>query len=81
MERIKNNQSRLGIFVFYDVNTVVNDYVIFLLNSITEVVNELIIVVNKGNGLGTLKELSNFTSYLYVRENIGYDGGAYKDVF
>lgn len=81
MERIKNNQSRLGIFVFYDVNTVVNDYVIFLLNSITEVVNELIIVVNKGNGLGTLKELSNFTSYLYVRENTGYDGGAYKDVF
>ncbi len=78
---MKRNKDRLGIFVFYDVNNVLNDYVFFLLKSIKELVNKLVVVINGGNKQETMEKLYCFTSYLYIRENIGYDGGAYKDTF
>ena len=37
---------RLGIFIFYDKDNIIDDYVIYMLDSLTEAVNELIIVSN-----------------------------------
>jgi len=81
MEKLIDSTKRLGIFVFYDRNGIVNDYVVFLLNSILEVANSIIIVVNGMIEKESLKKLQYFTHHIYIRENIGYDGGAYKDVF
>lgn len=72
---------RIGVFVLYDASGQVDDYVCFLLNSMLEVVQRLIVIINgavKSSGYKKLEECSNV---VFVRENYGYDAGAYKDAF
>ena len=73
--------NRIGVFVFYDERGFVDDYVCYLLNSIQEIVKRLIIITNgivKNFGYEKLKQYSDT---IFVRENYGYDAGAYKDLF
>ena len=72
---------RFGIFVFYNEQGKVESYVELLLESMLEILEELVIVIN-----GTIQneekiKFYRYTQKIYQRENIGYDGGAYKDVF
>lgn len=70
--------NRLGIFVFYDKEGIVDDYVVYLLKNIKAYLNRLVIVCNgKLDGQGREK-LEDFTKEIYVRENTGYDAMAYK---
>jgi len=75
----KNIQvSRLGIFVFYDKEGIVDDYVYCLLDGMMENLNHLVIVCN---GKVQEKGLENFKKYtkdVFIRENIGYDATAWK---
>ncbi len=77
----KEQVKRMGIFVFYDVSGTVDEYVEFLLNSMCGIIQKLIIMVNgtiKPIGYNILKKYSND---IFIRENKGYDAGAYKDAF
>lgn len=68
---------RTAVFCFYEKNRTVGDYVIYLLESLKEVIGFLIIVVN-----GELKEIDKLEKHsdiLIVRENKGYDICAYKE--
>lgn len=70
---------RIGIFVFYDATGVVDDYVEVLLKSMRKEVQKLIVVVNgviERSGYQRLKRISH---KVYIRDNVGYDAGAYKD--
>lgn len=72
---------RLGVFVFYDASGIVDDYVEELLKSLVDELNKLVIVVN---GLITgmsKKKLKKYSNNIFLRENKGFDAGAYKDVF
>ena len=74
-------KKRLCIFSFFDKTGYVDDYVIYLLKELISCTNRLIIIVN-----GMLDErgqafLTQFTDEVYIRENIGYDAGAYKYVY
>lgn len=73
--------SRYGIFVFYDSEGIVQNYVLWLLNSFQDVFSKLVIVINGHIRKEEKLKFAVYTQYIYERENIGFDGGAYKDVF
>ena len=69
---------RLGIFVFYDKQGIVDRYVEYLLEGLREHLSRFVIVCN---GIVTdegMDKLRNFSDEIYVRENTGFDAMAYK---
>ncbi len=72
---------RIGIFQFYNKYEIVEEYIEILLKSISTVLSKLIIVCNNNLKKSELLKLSHYSDTIYYRENIGYDAGAYKDVF
>lgn len=72
---------RLGIFVFYDQEGIVDKYVEVLLETMLQELKKLVIVVNGNINESSKQTLLNYSENIFVRENKGYDGGAYKDVF
>lgn len=72
-------KTRLGIFLFFDDEGYVDDYVKYLLDDITENFDELAIVCNgilshKGKAV-----LRQFGSEVFVRPNIGFDAGGFRE--
>ena len=70
--------NRLGIFVFYDKEGIVNRYIAYLLAGIRAHLSRLVIVCN-----GALTDegkciLREFSDEIHVRENTGFDAMAYK---
>ena len=72
---------RCGIFVFFDKQGLVGDYIITLLKSLDDVINKLIIVINGEIQIDERMKLYEYTESVYQRDNVGFDGGAYKDAF
>ncbi len=72
---------RMGIFIFYDSQGTVAPYVAYLLESLQTSLDRLLIVVNGDIRKQEKEKLRKFTPHIFQRENIGYDAGAYKDVF
>lgn len=75
-----NEIDRIGIFCFYDKEGIVDEYVDFLLGELCPCLSRLVIVVN-----GTVNDIGKnvfkkYTKDIYIRENKGFDSGAYKDV-
>lgn len=71
---------RLGIFCFYDENGVVDDYIEYLLSDLVKNLEKLIIVINgriNNNGLIMLKK---YADQIVMRENKGFDAGAYREI-
>ena len=69
---------RLGIFVFYDKDGIVDDYVIYLISELKKCMTDLVVVVNGSIGMAGKVQLEKLADRLYVRENKGYDAMAYK---
>ena len=69
----------LTIFSFYEQEGYVDDYVIYLLEQLQVNSERLIVVVNGAINHGR-KRIEEITKEIYIRENVGYDSGAYKDV-
>lgn len=70
---------RLCIFSIYDKAGIVDKSVEFYLNSMCEVVNKLIVVVNGSITENSLQCLKKYTENIYIRKNVGFDAAAYKD--
>lgn len=77
----KKQIKRLGVFVFYDKDGIVDDYVLFMLNSLKEATEDIIIVSNSEISATEKKKLNSFTDKIKIRQNIGLDAGAFKEVF
>lgn len=71
---------RLGIFCFYDKEGIVDSYVEYLLDELMTVLDRLIIVANGQVNEDGRHIFSRYTNELIIRENKGFDGGAYADV-
>jgi rhamnosyltransferase len=72
--------NRLAIFIFYDKQGIVDDYVPYFLNELKPFIEDLVIVANgEINSIGQ-KKLKSIATNIFVRENIGYEPGAIKDV-
>lgn len=70
----------LAIMAFYDPDGVVDDYVIFCLSELHKVAERIIIAVNGKLMAEGEKKLKRITNDIYIRENKGFDFGAYKEV-
>lgn len=70
--------NRLCIFVFYDREGIVDKSVLYLLDEIVKNVNDLYIVCNGLVNDESKKKLERYTSKIYVRDNNGFDAGAYR---
>ena len=69
---------RIGIFLFYDKNGIVDDYIPYMVRDMRENLDRLVIVVNgKINDSGKEK-LAPFTEEIIIRENKGFDSGGWK---
>lgn len=71
---------RLGIFCIYDKENKVDEYIFYLLQSICQQLCELIIVSNNNIDKLTEERLSAYTKKIIIRENIGFDAGAFREV-
>ena len=72
--------NRMAIFIFYDRQGIVDDYVPYFLKKLQPFLNNLTIVANGELVAEGNKKLSPITKNIFVRENIGYEPGAIKDV-
>lgn len=71
---------RIGIFAFYDQSGKVKGYVKYLLKEIRSFLSYLIIVCNGEISDDGKNYFESCSDCLLLRENKGYDAGAYKDV-
>ncbi len=70
---------RCGIFVFFNEKGFVGNYVEELLKKIEEIVEKLIIIVNGEIRNDEKFKLYKYSNTIWQRDNVGFDGGAYKD--
>lgn len=70
---------RIGLFVFFDKQGIVDDYVLYLLTSINEELDRLVIIANGMLTADGRKKLEALTKDVFVRENRGYDTAAWKE--
>lgn len=73
--------NRLGVFVFYDKDGIVDEYVLYILSSLKEAVNDIIILSNSKLDYAEKKKLFSYTDKVIIRNNIGFDMGAFKDCY
>ncbi|MFV0464522.1 MAG: rhamnan synthesis F family protein [Lachnospiraceae bacterium] len=71
--------NRIGIFVFYDSHGIADPYIDHLLDSLSQYVNRLIIMVNGTMTDSSRHRLSAFSKEIIDRSNTGFDAGAYKE--
>lgn len=69
---------RLCIFCFFDREGIVDKSVEYLLDELRRNSDRLLIVVNGSIQADSKKILETYSKDVVVRENIGYDAGAYK---
>ena len=74
-----NNPSRLGIFVFYDPQGIVDDYVIHLMASLRPHFTRIVTVSNTKVDHTAKERLEKYSDDLIVRENRGLDAAAFKE--
>lgn len=70
--------TRVGIFFVYDGDGIIDNYIVYLLNSLKGFMDRLIVV---SNGLLTAEsknKLKKITDEILIRDNTGFDGWAYK---
>ena len=71
--------NRLGVFAFYDKEGIVDEYVYKLLDGIVPFLGRLIIVCNGKISDEGKSRFGLYAEDIVIRENVGYDAGAYKD--
>ena len=79
--KLDSSAKRLGVFVFYDKDGLVDDYVTFMLDSLKESLNDLIIVSNCYLETEEKRKLLKYTDKVHIRQNIGLDAGAFKYIY
>ncbi|MCR5623323.1 MAG: rhamnan synthesis F family protein [Treponema sp.] len=70
---------RLCIFVIYDQERLLREETAYLLEKLGEVSDTVIAAVNGGLRTECMPRLRSLSSSVIVRENRGFDAGAYKD--
>lgn len=80
MRKCMYMKKRMAIFVFYDKDNIVDEYVYFLLAEIKKVVSYLTVVCNGNISEKDHWRMREFAEDVFERENIGFDAGAIKDV-
>ena len=78
---MNSSMKRLGIFVFFDKQGVVDRYIDTYLNSLAPFLEKVICIVNGTVNDAGMNILSHYCDPVIVRDNSGYDAAAYKRGF
>lgn len=70
---------RLGIFLIYDKENIIDRYVIYIAQELRKVTDRLVIVTIGEYSKSELKKIKTITKDIYCRDNKGFDSGAFKD--
>lgn len=71
---------RLGIYIVYDVEKIIDPYVPVVLKELKKYLTYLIVVCNFSEIKRGYGELEKYADEILFRDNQGYDAGAYKDI-
>lgn len=71
---------RLGIFCFYEKKGYVDKYIHYLLDDMILNLEHLVIVCNGMVDEEGYQIFKQYTDEIYIRDNHGFDGGAYQEV-
>lgn len=74
----KAKPTRLGIYVIYDGQGIVDRYITYFLQCLKEHVKDIVVVVNGALTDDSRKKLETITPTVLQRDNSGYDISAYK---
>lgn len=72
---------RLGIFIFFDPQGIVDDYIEYLLREMQSVCTEIVTICNGKLTEEGKKKISAYSKTIFCRRNQGMDAGALKDYF
>lgn len=70
--------NKIAIYVFYEKNSEVRDYVTYYINGLKEVAKDILVVINGDISSAGLQKLKDLNVEVLQRENIGFDFAAYK---
>ena len=70
---------RICIYVTYDFENIVDDYVGYMLRELRKSVDYLAVVCNYAEVVRGIENIQPYADGIYYRKNIGFDAGAYKD--
>ena len=76
-----SHPKRLGLFIFYDRDGIVDDYVEYLLNDLCANFDHLTIFSNSFLEPSEKAKLEKFSKDIVMRENKGLDAGAFYEYF
>lgn len=80
MQRVLKDKGTIAIMSVYDPDGIVDEYIIYFLLSLKKVADRIIIAVNGKLTSDGKNKLRTTVDEIYIRENRGFDFGAYKDV-
>lgn len=70
---------RLCIYVTYDIENIVDNYIGYMLQELRKLVDCLVVVCNYKEIAGGIEHIQPYVDKIYCRDNVGFDAGAYKD--
>lgn len=79
MKLDKKHIRRCGIFLFFDKDGIVDDYIVFMLKEMKKQMEYLLVVCNGFVSTEGMKKLSNVANDVLYRANLGLDVGGYRD--
>ena len=74
-------KKRMGLFVFYDKDNIVDDYILYLLEEISKELSGMVIISNSKLSSKEKSKLNKYCFKYIERENKGLDAGALCDYF
>lgn len=76
--KLTTKSKRLGVFIFYDRDSIIDDYVIYMLDSLNQAVDNILFISNSKLDNDELKKIDKYNIDINIRDNIGLDAGAFK---
>lgn len=73
------DRTRVGVFVTYDPDGIVDDYVLALLRGMRPNLSRLVVVANGALSDNGRRTLAEFTDEVHVRPNAGFDAAAWQE--
>ncbi len=70
---------RLCVFVTYDCENIVDDYIGYMLRELRQSVDYLVVVCNYECIAKGIENIKSYADEIFYRKNVGFDAGAYKD--
>ncbi len=71
--------NRCGIFLFYDKDGIVDEYILYMLRDLKKSLSHLLVVCNGAPQAEAVNQLKALADEVIIRENQGFDVGGYRD--